>query len=198
MTISRVDQGIPPPVSPTDGNTYTSLAQNKLCMPRLLTAILTPTPPDHSSSFFFFFPPNKIHSSIRFSVVCHFRSVQSLARLAPRGDARTIQQRSSSSLFFRRPLWAVLACPLFDVVHAAFPLRTTASPTLQGVLKSVFGEAVVACGIPEPCEFRFLDSCQKWFLWTHEEVDLPPHRVLWTVNKTFTRYLKKKLFPSYD
>ena len=55
MTISRVDQGTPPPVSPTDGNTYTSLAQNKLCMPRLLTAILTPTPPDHSSSFFFFF-----------------------------------------------------------------------------------------------------------------------------------------------
>ena len=44
----------------------------------------------------------------------------------------------------------------FDVVHPAFPLLTTASPTLQGVLKDGFGEAVVACDMPEPCKFPSL------------------------------------------
>ena len=46
----------------------------------------------------------------------------------------------------------------FDVVHPAFPLLTTASPTLQGVLKDGFGEAVVACDMPEPCKFPSLDK----------------------------------------
>ena len=35
------------------------------------------------------------------------------------------------------------ACPLFVVVHPAFPLPTTASPTLQGALKDGFGGAVM-------------------------------------------------------
>ena len=42
--------------------------------------------------------------------------------------------------------------PLFDVVYPAFPLPTTASPTVQGALKDVVGEAVVACDMPEPCD----------------------------------------------
>ena len=46
--------------------------------------------------------------------------------------------------------WHGQGCPLFDVVHPAFPLPTTASPTLQGVLKDGFGEAVVACDMREP------------------------------------------------
>ena len=49
-------------------------------------------------------------------------------------------------------------CPLFHVVHSAFPLPTTASPTLQGALKGGFGEAVVACNMLEPCTFFFLSS----------------------------------------
>ena len=36
-----------------------------------------------------------------------------------------------------------------------------ASPTFKGALKDDFGEAVVACEMPEPCKFSFLDSCQK-------------------------------------
>ena len=40
--------------------------------------------------------------------------------------------------------WHGQICPLFDVVHLAFPLPTTASPTLQGGSKDGFGEAVVA------------------------------------------------------
>ena len=28
--------------------------------------------------------------------------------------------------------------------------------------------------MPEPCEPPSLDRCQKWFLWTHQEVDLAP------------------------
>ena len=51
--------------------------------------------------------------------------------------------------------WHGQGCPHFDVVHRAFPLPTTASPTLQGagVLKDGFGEAVVAGDMPEPCKF---------------------------------------------
>ena len=41
-----------------------------------------------------------------------------------------------------------------------------------------FGEAVVACSMPEPCECPSLDSCQKSFQWTHEEADLAPHPVV--------------------
>ena len=41
-----------------------------------------------------------------------------------------------------------------DVVHPAVPLPTTASPTLQGVWKDGFGDAVVACDMPEPCNFQ--------------------------------------------
>ena len=69
-------------------------------------------------------------------------------------------------------------CPLFDVVHPAFPLPTTASPTLQDAPKDGFGEAVVACDMPEPCKFPPLDSCQKRFLWSLREADLAPHAVV--------------------
>ena len=66
-------------------------------------------------------------------------------------------------------------CPLFGVVHPAFPLPTTASPTSQGALNDGFGEPVLACDKSEPCKSPSLDSCQKKFLWTNKEVDLAPH-----------------------
>ena len=69
-------------------------------------------------------------------------------------------------------------CPLFDVVHPAFPLPAMASPTLQGAPKDGSGEAVAACDKPEPCKFSSLDSCPKRFLLTHKEVDLVPHPVV--------------------
>ena len=68
------------------------------------------------------------------------------------GHAAERQQRSSSSLVCRRPceqFWHGQGCPLFDVVHQAFLLPTTASPTLQGALKDGFGEAVMARDMPE-------------------------------------------------
>ena len=71
-----------------------------------------------------------------------------------------------------------LGCPLFDAVHQAFALDTKVSPSLQGALKDGFGEAVVACGIPKPSKFPSLGSCQKRFLCTHKEVDLPPQSVV--------------------
>ena len=67
---------------------------------------------------------------------------------------------------------------LSDVVYPAFPLPTTASPTLQGVLKDSFGGAVVACDMPEPCKFPSLVCCQKRLLWTHKEVYPAPHPVV--------------------
>ena len=36
----------------------------------------------------------------------------------------------------------------------------------------------MACDMPEPCKFPSLDSCQRRFLWTQEEVDLAPHAVV--------------------
>ena len=74
--------------------------------------------------------------------------------------------------------WHGQGCSLFGVVHPAFPLLTTASPTLQGSLKDGFGQASVACDMPKPCKFPSLDSCQKRFLWTYKEVDLAPHPVV--------------------
>ena len=48
----------------------------------------------------------------------------------------------------------------------------------QGALKDSFGEAVVVCDMPEPCQFPSHYSCQKRFLWTHKEVDLALHQVI--------------------
>ena len=68
---------------------------------------------------------------------------------------------------------ASAGCPLFDVVHPAFPLPTMAPITHPPRCpKDGSGQAVVACDIPEPRTFPCLDSCQKRFLWTHKEVDL--------------------------
>ena len=74
--------------------------------------------------------------------------------------------------------WQGQVCPLFDVVHPASPLLTVASLTVQGALRDGFGEAVVACDVPEPCKFPSLDSVQRRFLWSHDEVDLAPHPVV--------------------
>ena len=64
------------------------------------------------------------------------------------------------------------------VVHPAFSLPITASPTLQGALEDGFGEADVACDMPEPCKILSLHSCQKRFLWTSKEVDIAPHPIV--------------------
>ena len=53
--------------------------------------------------------------------------------------------------------WHGQGCLLFDVVHPALPLPTTASLTTQGALKDGFGEAVVACDMPELCKFQSLE-----------------------------------------
>ena len=61
-------------------------------------------------------------------------------------------------------LWHGQGSPLFDVVNPVFSLPSTVSPTLQGVLKDGFGEAVAACDMSEPCKIPSLDSCHKKFL----------------------------------
>ena len=63
-------------------------------------------------------------------------------------------------------------------VHPAFPLLTTAWPTLQGTLKDDFGEAVRVFDMPKQCKFLSFYSCLKRFLWTHKEVVLAPHAVV--------------------
>ena len=85
-------------------------------------------------------------------------------------------------------------CPLYDVDHPAFPLPTTASPTLQGALKDSFGEALVACDMPETCKFPSADSCRKRFLWTHKEADLAPRPVVGLVLQVGDSHLSISLY----
>ena len=79
-------------------------------------------------------------------------SGQSPDRMGRWGDMRD----DSAELFFqffvvffagghREQFWHEQGFPLFEIVHLAFPMPTTASPTLKGALKDGFGEAVVAC-----------------------------------------------------
>ena len=86
-----------------------------------------------------------------------------LADWVIRGTWGTIQQGSLPVFSAGGPyeqFWHGQLCPLFDVVHPAFPLLTTVLPTFQGDLKDGLGEAVTACDMPEPCKFLSLDSCQ--------------------------------------
>ena len=108
-----------------------------------------------------------------------FSSVQSHDRLGRRGD----MMDDSVEILFQSVLQLALVSSSgmgrdvhsFDVVHPAFPLPTTAPTSLRGALKDGFGEAVMACDVPEPCKLPSLDSCQKRFLWTHKKADLAPH-----------------------
>ena len=79
---------------------------------------------------------------------------------------------------YRKQLRHRQGSPFFDVVHSAFLLPTAESPSLRDALKGDFGEAVVACDMPEPCRFPSSDSCQKGFSWDHKEADLSPHLVV--------------------
>ena len=75
-------------------------------------------------------------------------------------------------------LWHKQRCPLFDVVHPAFPLLTTALPILQGALTDSSAEVVTVCDTREPWQFLPLESWQKKFLLPYKEVDLAPHPVV--------------------
>ena len=75
-----------------------------------------------------------------------FGSVQSLGRLDRREDIRfsrdplpVLSARGHGNQFWHRQ-----GCSLFDVGHPAFPLPTTASPTLQDSLKGWVRGAVLA------------------------------------------------------
>ena len=70
--------------------------------------------------------------------------------------------------------WHGQGCPVFDVVHPAFPLPTSVAHPPK-CPEDGFGEAGVACDMPKPRKFLSLDSCQRRFLWIHKEVDLAPH-----------------------
>ena len=76
-----------------------------------------------------------------------------------RDDSAEILSQYFSAEGYCEQFWHVQGCPVFDVVHPAFPLPTAASHILQGAMKDGFGEAVVVCGMPESCKFPSLDSC---------------------------------------
>ena len=77
-----------------------------------------------------------------------------------------------------------------------------ALPTLQSALQDGFAEAVMACDMPEPCNFPSHDSCQKRFLLTHKEVDLAPHLVVGLVlqvedEESFLKYVVSKAWITF-
>ena len=79
-------------------------------------------------------------------------SVQSLDQLGRQGDMTDDSADSPpviSAGSHCEQVWHGQGCPLFDVVYPAFPLPTMALPTFQGALKDGFGEAVMACNMPE-------------------------------------------------
>ena len=87
------------------------------------------------------------------------RQVQSLDRLRHWGDMRDDSADSLPVFSAGGPceqFWHGQICPLFDVVHPAFPLPTTASPTLHSALRNGSGEAVTTCDMSNPCKFLSL------------------------------------------
>ena len=75
-----------------------------------------------------------------------FSSVQSMDRLGRRVDMVGDSAEIIFQYFLQEPceqFWHEQGNPLFDVVHPAFSLPTTVSPSPQGALKDGFGEDVV-------------------------------------------------------
>ena len=104
-------------------------------------------------------------------------SVQFLDRLGCRG----IMRNESAKILFKSFFFPAAGghCEQFWHGQGCWPfLLSIQSPTLQGGPKDGFGEAVVACDMPEPCKFPSFDSCQKRFPWTHKEVGHAPHPVV--------------------
>ena len=112
-----------------------------------------------------------------------FTSVQSLDRLGRQGGGGGVHD----GRFGRDPLPVFSAggpceqfrhgqgCSLFVVVHPAFPLPTTASPTLQYALKDFLERLSWRVTFPHNASFRLLTVARKRFPWTHTKVDVAPH-----------------------
>ena len=105
-------------------------------------------------------------------------SVQFLNRLGRRKDMRDdlaeilfqsfLQGALVSSSGMGRDVYSLM----LSIQHFLFlPWRRPSS-------SDGFGEAVVACDMPELGKFPSLDSYQERFLWTHKEVDLDLHPVV--------------------
>ena len=109
-----------------------------------------------------------------------FSWVQSLDRLGHQGTWQTIQQRFSSCIFCGRFLWAALAWAVISILCCPSSISSADHGVAHppNTLKDGFGDAAIACDVPEPYKFPSVDSCQKRFLWTHKEVDLVPYQVV--------------------
>ena len=131
--------------------------------------------------------PNIVATDSRSHFACwyhsySFSSVQSLDRLGRREDMRDDSAEILFQSFLREALVSSFSVgrdvPSLMLSIQHFRSRPRRRPPSQGVLRNGLGEAVVACDMPEPCEFPSLDSCQKRFLWAHKEVDLAPRPVV--------------------
>ena len=70
-----------------------------------------------------------------------FSLARPLDQMGRRGNIRDDSAEILFQSFFRRDpceqFWHRHECPLFDVVYPAFPLPTTASPTIHDAVKDV-------------------------------------------------------------
>lgn len=79
------------------------------------------------------------------------------------GTWRTIQQKSSSSLFCgMSSLQQCKGHSFYDIIQPACPVLEAVLLTLRDALKDHFGKTVVVCGMPKPWKFPSLDSSVAW------------------------------------
>ena len=131
-----------------------------------------------------------------------FSSVQSLGRFGCRGD---MTDNSAEILFHGvfffclfvfyagglcELFWDGQGCPLFDV-HPAFPLSTTASPTLQGGRKNGFGGCHGVC--PHHVSFHVSTVASRGFCGPRRKlILLRTQSLIVLVRRSFLMHLASK------
>ena len=101
-----------------------------------------------------------INTPTHYDATSLFTSVQCLDWLGRLGGHEGWFSRDPLPVFSAdgpcEQFWHRQGCPLFDVVHPAFSLLTTAMHSLQGALKDGFGKAVMASDMPKALKFPSL------------------------------------------
>ena len=93
----------------------------------------------------------------------------------------TIQQRSSSRLFYSKQSWAVLVWTWTSTLSRCLSSIFSAD---HGVIRpprcreNGFGKVLLVRDIPKLCEFPSRDSCQKTSMWVCKETDRAPQPVV--------------------
>ena len=114
------------------------------------------------------------------------------------GKWTAIQQRPVFSVRGHRgQFWEGQGFSLFNFVHQAFPLLTTALPSLQGAPKDGFGQAVLCVACQNHASFHLLAIARRCSCGPTRKLTLPCTRSLilsskWWMRRSFLRHLVLK------